>query len=502
MDARHVVFGAFRLDPLQRVLWRNDVPVELGSRAADILCMLVAAGGAVVSKDNLIAEVWPGQIVEENTLQAQVSGLRKALGEAGQSFVVTVAGRGYRFVSEEPAEGVEPRRGPSIAVLAFDNLSGDPADECFADGMAEDIITELSRSRTLLVVARNSSFALKGRRIDMRQVGQELGVRYLLEGSIRRLGSRLRVNAQLIEAQSGLHVWAERYDRALTDLFATQDEITLAVSRAIEPAVESAEKDRVQRKRPDSLDAWEAWQRAQHYVDTEQWGQVESWLRRSIALDPRFAAPHAELGFWLWSTAAAGRVPFPQTRDEAEAETRLAIGLDPYDPMGHAILSICRLGLRDPAGAIRSARRAEELGPSVWHAHCAGALAHAGAQQPAEAQRHVALLHQITPRGAGRRITLLLDAYLRFLHGEYDLAVAGAEMLVEDHPHYPHPYWLLAASLGLLDHRRQSAMILARWLATAPGQSTQFAELGGIPWLSLEASNRVLEGLRIAGWVG
>jgi TolB-like protein len=196
--------------------------------------------------------------VEENSLQAQISGLRRVLGEEGQRYIVTVPGRGYRLVwpTAAPPATTDTFGGrPSIAVLAFDNLSGDPADDCLTDGMAEDLITELSRSRHLLVVARNSSFTFKGRHVDARQVGRELGVRYLLEGSIRRSGKRIRVTAQLIEADAGLHVWAERYDRSLIDLFETQDEITAAVSRAIEPAVESAERSRVLRKRPESLDA-------------------------------------------------------------------------------------------------------------------------------------------------------------------------------------------------------------------------------------------------------
>src|SRR5690349_9949177 len=202
MDAGQVTFGAFRLDPRHRSLWRDGIASELGARATDILVALLSADGAVVTKAALLSAAWPGQLVEVNALQAQISALRKALGEAGQKYIVTVPGRGYRLVCPDaaPQTAVTPSDGrPSLAVLAFDNLSGDPADECFADGMAEDLITELSRSRSLLVVARNSSFTFKGRHADIPQIGQELGVRYVLEGSLRRAGSSIRVTAQLIE---------------------------------------------------------------------------------------------------------------------------------------------------------------------------------------------------------------------------------------------------------------------------------------------------------------
>src|SRR5215469_4547662 len=274
------LFEEFRLDRLGGGLLRRDdqgafVPVAIGSRALDILAALIERRGDIVSKEEIIAAVWPKTVVEENNLFVQISALRRILGavQSGQSCIQTVIGRGYRFVA--PVTRVElasppisssisgnrdgslqvkgghgdslaaalPNSGkPSIAVLPFANLSGDAEQEYFVDGMVEEIITALSRIRWLSVIARNSTFTYKGQVVDVKQVGRELGVRYALEGSVRKAGGRVRITAQLIDALTGAHLWAERYDRDLSDLFALQDEITEAVTIAIAPAVSEAER--------------------------------------------------------------------------------------------------------------------------------------------------------------------------------------------------------------------------------------------------------------------
>ncbi len=505
MERDQMTFGAFRLDREQRVLWRDGVSVELGYRAYDILVALIAANGTLVSKDSLMAAAWPGQIVEENTLQAQISLLRKALGDVSQRCIVTVPGQGYRlvreFVPSEIMESPQLHGRPFLAVVPFDNLSSDSDDEWIANGIAEDLITELSRSRFWFVVSRSSSFIFKGRQVDVRQIGRELGARYVLTGSIRRFGGRLRVTAQLTEAEGRVSVWAERYDRALTDLFAVQDEIAHAVSRACEPAVERAERIRVLRKRPERLDAWEAWQRAKSHIDAEEWDNVDAPLRRSIMLDPGLALPRAELAFHVWAAAAAGRQPFRDARSEAEAEAREAIKLDPTEPVGHAVLSMCRGGMRDSAAAMSIAEHAVELGPSVWAARVAMVCAQISARQFAEAAQYLEILHRISPRGSGRRMTLMLTALLQFLRGEYDLAAAGAEELTATNPAYPHSYWILLASLGHLGRLDREQDLIARWTEVAPGQPAQLSELG-VQWVALEDSNRVLKGLRAVGWHG
>ena len=234
-QSQEVAFGPFRLDARGRMLYRDGASVALGTRGIDILCALAASPGALVTKDELISKVWSGAIVEDNAIQAQVSALRKALedGKGGQRYIVTVPGRGYRFVAEPTDARHSLLDKPSIAVLPFDNMSGDPSQDYFADGVVEDIITALTRVPSLQVIARNSSFAYKGRATDIRQVGRELSARYVLEGSVRKAGERLRISGQLIAAETGVHLWAEQFDGSLADVFALQDEITARVVGAL-----------------------------------------------------------------------------------------------------------------------------------------------------------------------------------------------------------------------------------------------------------------------------
>lgn len=289
--------------------------MRLGSRALDILCELAAAQGNVVTKDDLMSRVWPDVVVEENVIQVHVSALRKALSEekGGQSYVVTVPGRGYRLMGiQQPVLGVAseaeawrdpalPDR-PSIAVLPFQNMSADPEQEYFTDGIVEDVITGLSRIRWLFVIARNSSFIYKGRAVDVKLVGRELGVRYVLEGGVRKAATRIRITAQLVEAETGAHLWADHYDRALDDIFAVQDEIALSVIGAIEPSLRKAEIERIKRKRPDSLDAYDLVLQALPFLYSGMPGGVATaipLLEKALELEPDYARAQADLAWCL-----------------------------------------------------------------------------------------------------------------------------------------------------------------------------------------------------------
>jgi TolB-like protein len=256
-------FGRWRLYARGRRLMADDAPVPLGSRSFDLLLALVEARGALVGKDELLRRVWPGSIVEENNLQVQVSALRKALGEDA-GLIVTIAGRGYRFAgTPEPlaapppaASVVAPGEGPPmLVVLPFANLTGDPDQAYFAEGITEDLTMALSQLRWFSVIARASAFTFKGRAVDVREVGRALGVRYVLEGSVRRAANRLRVSAQLSESEAGRQVWAERFDGELTDVFDLQDRLTEAVVGAVEPGLRQAEILRSRARPTGSLSA-------------------------------------------------------------------------------------------------------------------------------------------------------------------------------------------------------------------------------------------------------
>ena len=247
-----ISFGRFRLDLARRELRRDQKLVRLGSRALDILCALAAAGGKVVSKDELMERVWAGVVVEEHNIQVHISALRRAFEQDGdgESWIVTVPGRGYRLLrapqpptasKSAPEQSLPLPDKPSLAVLPFQNLSRDSEQEYFADGMVEEIITALSRIRWLFVIARNSSFTYKGQAADVKQVGRELGVRYVLEGSVRRSANRVRIACQLIEVSTGAHLWADHFDGSPENVFDLQDKVASSVAGVIEPALQAAE---------------------------------------------------------------------------------------------------------------------------------------------------------------------------------------------------------------------------------------------------------------------
>jgi TolB-like protein len=256
------LFGEFRLDRRIGVLFRRDergafAPLVMVSRALEVLGVLVERPGDLVTRDEIIAAVWPGIAVEDSNLDVQIATLRRVLdaGRTERSCIQTIRGRGYRFIAPVTLVAAEARSNavafppsaapalpdkPSLAVLPFQNMSGDPEQGYFADGVVEEVITALSRIRWLFVIARNSSFTYKGQAVDVKQVGRELGVRYVLEGAVRKAGGRVRISAQLIDATSGAHLWADRFDGLLEDIFELQDQVAVSVAGVIEPTLEMA----------------------------------------------------------------------------------------------------------------------------------------------------------------------------------------------------------------------------------------------------------------------
>ena len=308
------VFDNHMLDIERRELLRGGHHVAVQPQVFDLLVHLVRNRDRVVSKDDLIALVWGGRIVSESTLTSRINAARTAIGDSGKSqkLIRTIPRKGVRFVGEvaEQSNGIgpadvadevsdqpprplpEPDR-PAIAVLAFENMSGDREQDYFSDGISEDVITALSKVRWFFVIARNSTFVYKGRAVHIRQIAEELGVRYVVEGSVRRSGDRVRITAQLNDVATGSHIWAERYDRGLTDLFAVQDEITDAIAAAIEPQIYAAENFRAKRKPPNSMDAWDLVMRAlSHYwrVTRDDHVIAQALLGQAIEIDPMLAA--------------------------------------------------------------------------------------------------------------------------------------------------------------------------------------------------------------------
>jgi len=358
-------FENYVLDPDRRELTRGSEVISIGPQVFDLLLYLLRNRDRVASKDDLLDAVWGGRIVSESTLTSHINAVRKAIGDTGaeQRLIRTIARKGLRFVGEvreETASGPDPEPSgatnpapalilpdkPSIAALPFHNLSGDPEQEYFADGVVEDITAALSRIRWLFVVARNSSFTYKGRIVDVKQVGRELGVRYILEGSVRKAANRIRITGQLIDATSGTHIWADRFEGTVDDIFDLQDQITTSVVGAISPELERAEIDRAKRKPTENLDGYDFYLRGMahfHRGTRDAIDQALPLFYEAIRHDPDYASAYgmaAWCHFWRkingWMTDRAAEMT------EGARLARRAVELGPDDAValtrgGHAL---------------------------------------------------------------------------------------------------------------------------------------------------------------------
>jgi TolB-like protein/Tfp pilus assembly protein PilF len=389
------LLGPFRLDAEAAILFRGAEPMALGHRAVTLLRVLVERPGTPVSKDSLIEAAWPGLTVEESNLTVQIFALRRVLGEepGGEQWIETLQRRGYRFVGpvsikdqgtvadslpvpDFPTPGSAPifalPNQPSIAVLPFQNMSGDPEQEYFADGMVEEIITALSRFRSLFVIARNSSFTYKGQSVDVKRVGRELGVRYVLEGSVRRATDRVRITAQLIDAGSGNHLWVERYDRDLRDIFSLQDEVARSVASTVSGRVDAAGRDRAVRLSKTALQAEDLVLRAKALIMTYTKAgneEARACLERALELDPASARAHAHLAWCYLDSFVAWWTP---SRDAALAKAyqtaQRALVLDETDSFAHAIMGATHLFRREYDESRFEAETAIELNPNDFFA--------------------------------------------------------------------------------------------------------------------------------------
>jgi adenylate cyclase len=367
---------------------------------------------------------------------------------------------------------------PSVAVLPFMSMSTDPEQEFFADGISEDIITELSKFRSLFVIARNSSFAFKGRSVDIKEVSTKLGVRYVVEGSVRRAGSRVRVTAQLIDAVGDKHIWAERYDRELEDIFAVQDEVTHAIVSTIEPQLASTERQRARRKPTESLGAWECYQRGLWHLyryTAEDNAKALDFLQRAIELDPNFASAYAGLAFALYYHVILG---FSGDRDSDLARAfdagKTAVMLDDSDPFAHVALGRVHTVRGEHDMAIAACDRAIALNPNYASAHFgrAHSLWHTGRAEEAIASHDEAM--RLSPRDPLMWAFMASKAIALILLGRYDEALTWAQK-GQGQPntaiwaHLPE-----VSALGLLGRTEEARAALERLQRLKPDVSVSF----------------------------
>ena len=372
-----MAFGPFVLDREVGTLLREGVPVPLGHRGMLLLSALLSRPGEVLTKSDLIDAAWQGAVVEETNLSVQIASLRKHLGRAprGGDWIATVPRVGYRFAGpvETGPDGARPetvtpsphgeQSGPSIAVLPFVNLSDDREQEYFADGMVEEIITALSRLRGLFVIARNSSFTYKGRAVDVKQVGRELGVRYVLEGSVRKDGNRVRIAGQLVDASTATHLWADRFDGELTSVFDLQDQLTARVAGAIAPKLEEAEIARSGRKPTESLDAYDCYLRgmaAFYRHSREGNSDALAMFYKAISLDPGFAAAYSSAARCYAQRQSSWLGCRPRPRSGRDGQARPAGGRTGQGGCGRPFRRRHRIGVC--SGRDRQRRRADRAG--------------------------------------------------------------------------------------------------------------------------------------------
>jgi TolB-like protein/tetratricopeptide (TPR) repeat protein len=468
-------FGPFALDRQRQVLLRGSESVGIGHRGYVLLEALVDAKGETLAKATLMERVWPGTAVEEGNLTVQIAALRKALGSEGETTIITVPRVGYRMVmtSEEGPSADTGGGRPLIAVLPFANMSSDPDQTYFADGVVEDIITALSRFKQFAVIARNSSFVYKDKAVDVRVVAKELGVRYVLEGSVRRAGDRVRVAAQLIDAETGAHVWAEKFDGAIADIFDFQDTITERVVGHIEPQIRKVEIERTRRKRPENLDAYELFQRAWPIVlgtEVPRYSEAVDLLHRAIALDPGYAPAFALAGWAHEKRLTFGTVPDGvDDRTIALELSEQALVLDRDDPavLVMAAWNIILLG-HDHDRGLALARRALELNPNhllVLNFASLAFVACGEIEGCAEANRRAL---RLSPGAPDAYWTLTNLSTLALFDGKYDEAIEWGLKAVAVNGGWEATWGMLAAAYAYSDRMDEARQAVERMIEIRP----------------------------------
>lgn len=459
MAGRMYLLGDLRLDLDARQLLDSGGPVDISSKAVGVLCALAEARGELVTKDALLSRVWPGVVVEENNLQVHVSALRKLLARrAGERVhLVTVPGQGYRLLGTYP----EPLRavshamaagrptGPSVAVLCFSYLGEDPGQEYFAEGMVEDITTGLSRVRWLCVIGSRSSLSARQQHSDLRELGRELGADYILHGSLRRAGERIRVSTHLCETVGLKEVWSQRYDRKMGDVFELQDEIASSVVAAIEPSLRQAEMERIRRKRPQDLDAYDLVLRALPFVYKlmpEGCRPALPLLQEALRLEPDYAFAHAALA-WCHHVmfSRGGLDPAEKAASLLHAGAAIQMGGDDASSLAIGAF-VTWFDAHDTRNAFELFDRALAISPSNVLALAASSVALAWSGNPRLAvQRAEQALH-LSPFDPLRYLAYLGLSGANLQLGRHEQARDAARHAVESSPGFSVPYAYLCAA--------------------------------------------------------
>ena len=508
-------FEGFALDRTRGILLsRSGEEVRLRHKSFELLRLFVENAGRLLTRAGINHAIWSDVIVNDDSITQCVHDIRRALGDESQAILKTVPRRGYIFAVKVTSHhdlgenqligGMAPMSDkPSIAVLAFANMSGDPDQEYFSDGIADDIITELSRSRSLLVIARNSAFTYKGRAVDVKQVARELSVRYVVEGSVRRSGGRIRVSAQLIDASTGSHIWAERYDREISEIFVVQDEIAEAVATAIQPAVGDAERWRALRQQPVSLSAWETYQRGLWHLSkgtAAENEQARELFRRAAEIDFGFAPAYVGLAVtYIRDGLFHGTRPIAEAARLAEVEARQAVAIDPTDSTAQAMLGTAYgIGGNMDAAMVCAERAIGFNRNCAWTHWVKGAVLRYRGRH-GECRDEVSTSLRLNPRDPMSATTASLSAMSWYLEGRYDEAVEASRRCLADYPAYAAPRRFLVAALAQSGRREEAAAELREFMTKAPDVFNVMVR-NRPPYMSPGDQEHLLDGIRKAGW--
>ncbi len=508
------LLGPFRLNTEDGLLLRGGEPVNLGRRAIALLRALVEKPGALLSKDALIEAAWSGQFVEESNLTVQIAALRRVLSTTpgGAGWIETMPGRGYRFVGPVVVEvrKAGPEKSPpprlSMVVLPFANIGGDLEQEHFVDGITESLTTDLSRIRGSLVIGRNTAFTYRGKAVDLKQIGRELNVRYVLEGSVQRGGNRMRVNVQLIDAETSSHLWAERFDKPLADLFDMQDEIVARLADALNAQLIAAEARRAeQAPTPDSMDlyfqglAWLNKGRTPYNVV-----QARGFFDRALSADPDYV--DALVGSAI-SDATEGAhffVTDPMAAwVAAEAKLTKALSSVPDHARAHLYLGIVAMFTRRAAQGIAECEHAVTLDRNLAHAHSFVGRGKIFVGRAEETETHVEEALRFSPRDTLAYIWMTIAGVAKLHLGSWEQAAAWFRRAIEANRNFPSAYFWSTAALAKLDRLDEARSAVEAGLALNPTYTLSRARAA---WTAISDDptyvaqlKPVFEGMRKAG---
>ena len=542
-------FAEFEIDLSQQELRRRGEAVHIEPQVFDLIVHLVRNHDRIVSKDELIETIWNGRIISEAALSSRINGARRALGDNGneQALIRTLHKRGFRFVGEVQAVtapdadaraarlaaddgaareyvpvsvsvSAEVRRlddvvseavkaesvtRPSIAVLPFGNMSDDPENDYFSYGLTEDIIRLLARNRWLSVISRHSTVAFQGRTVDAREIGEQLGVRYVMVGSVRKSRDTVRITAELVRAADSKQLWSDKYDLQLEHIFDIQEEMARQIAATIEPELSKVEQQLATRKAPESLDAWDCYQRGLWNLwrfTTPGFDLAESYFQRAIAADPDFARGHGALSYVNIQRAFIDEPGERAARLEtALRQGRHAVALDELDCFCHCALGRALCLTRQNDEALATLDVSLELNPSFAQAYFAQGFNMLWHGREIEAETLLDRATMLSPRDSHISSFHHVRSWAHFSLGEYDIAVEFARRAARQPSVTYQAFASLAASLGLLGDRAQAETAVAELLQRKPNYDIATARQQFFFCNDQGFINRFVEGLRAAG---